>query len=100
MGMALARRCVSMSGFDSAQIGIKAGNWSAALLGLLGQLGADALKSIANRGVGRRHVLVAMIDFKAAVVCVRLDQLVHSRTDVVNLAVINAAPGRLDDKST
>jgi hypothetical protein len=48
------------------------------LLGLLRQLGADALEGIAYGCVGSRRLLIAMIDFKAAAVCVRLDQLVHS----------------------
>ncbi len=48
------------------------------MFGLLRQLGADALEGIAYGGVGGRHLLIAMIDFKATAVCVRLDQLVHS----------------------
>ncbi len=65
-------------GFDGAEAGIQTRNGTAFLFGFLGQLAANALESVANRGAGRWHVLVAVIDFDRAVVVQCLSGLVHS----------------------
>lgn len=66
------------SGFDCTETGIKARHGAAALLGFLSQLSADALKGVANRVSGRRHILIAVVNFQAVSVCLRGVQLVHS----------------------
>jgi hypothetical protein len=69
------------------------------LLSLLSELGADALEGIANWGVGRRYLLVAMIDLKAAGVRLGLDQLVHSRSGVNGDGEVNVSWRPADDKN-
>lgn len=64
--------------FDGAKAGVETGNGAAALLGFLCELGADALKGVADGRVGRGHMLIAMINFKAGGVCLCWAELVHS----------------------
>ena len=64
-------------GFDGTKAGVKTGNGTAFLFGFLGQLGTDTFKSIAERGVGRWNVLVAVVNFNRAVVVQGWHKLVH-----------------------
>jgi len=54
--------------FDGAKARVEAGNRTAFLFGLLGQLAANTLKGIADGGAGRGNVLVAVVNFDRAVV--------------------------------